>query len=171
MTAGTVKTKGTRLYFATPTDASSNDADGITIKYVLCATGVQGLGGAADQIDITCLDSAEREYVQGMANPGQVTVPFNMIPSAGSHQALMALKDSGDTISWMVVFSDAGANNDYPTAVDSSGRLVSAGATTAEFLGYVSDVTLDIATNEIVRGSLVIQRSGAINWDWPAITQ
>lgn len=171
MTAGTVKTKGTRLYFATPTDASSNDADGVTIKYVLCVTGVQGLGGAADQIDTTCLDSEEREYVQGMSNPGQVTVPFNLIPNAGSHQALIALKEAGTVISWMVVFSDAGANNDYPVSVDSNQRLVSAGPTSAEFLGYVSDVTLDIATNEIVRANLVIQRSGAIEWDLPAIAQ
>lgn len=170
MTAGTLRTKGTRLYFATPTDASSQDADGITIKYVLCATGVQGLGGAADQVDITCLDSAEREYVQGMANPGQVTVPFNMIPSAGSHQALLALQASGDVISWMIAFSDATTAGTVPVAVDSSQRLVSAGPTTAEFLGYVSDVTIDVQTNEIVRGSLVVQRSGAINWDWPAVT-
>ena len=54
-----------------------------------------------------------------------------------------------------------------PTSVDSDDRLVSAGSTTAEFLGYVSDVTIDIQTNEIVRGSLVIQRSGAVAWDWP----
>ena len=118
MTTGTIRTKGTRLYFATPTDASSQDADGITIKYVACATGIQGLGGAADQIDTTCLSSEEREYVQGMANPGQITVPFNVIPSAGSHQALFALKDSGDVISWMVAFSDAVAANTVPVAVD-----------------------------------------------------
>jgi len=58
-----------------------------------------------------------------------------------------------------------------PVAVDSSQRLVSAGPTTAEFLGYVSDVTIDVQTNEIVRGSLIVQRSGAIAWDWPTVTQ
>jgi hypothetical protein len=171
MTIGTIKTKGTRLYFATPLDASSGDSDGITIKYVKCATGIQGLGGAADQVDITCLDSAEREFVQGMSNPGQITVPFNILPDSAAHQALFALKDSGDTVSWMVAFSDAVEAGTVPVAVDSNLRLVSVGPTTAEFLGYVSDVTIDIQTNEIVRGSLIIQRSGAIAWDWPAITQ
>lgn len=171
MTTGTIRTKGTRLYFATPTDASSDDPDGVTIKYVLCATGVQGLGGAADQIDISCLESQEREYVQGMANPGQVTVPFNMIPSAGSHQALMALQASGAVIGWMVTFSDAVTAGTVPVSIDSNGRLVSTGPTTAEFLGYVSDVTIDVQTNEIVRGNLIVQRSGAIEWDWPAVTQ
>ncbi len=171
MTTGTIATKGTRLYFADPLLASNDDADGVVIKYVNCATGVQGLGGAADQIDITCLDSTEREYNQGMANPGQITVPFNVIPTAESHQALFALKDGGNVISWMVVFSDAKALGYLPTAVDSDQRLVSAGATSAEFLGYVADVTIDVQTNEIVRGQLVIQRSGSINWDWPAATQ
>ena len=170
MTTGTIRTKGTRLYFASPLLASNDDADGVVIKYVACATGITGLGGAADQIDITCLSSEEREYVQGMANPGQITVPFNVIPSSESHQALFALKDAGTQISWMVCFSDAVAAGDVPTAVDSDQRLVSAGSTSAEFLGYVSDVTLDVQTNEIVRGTLIIQRSGAIVWDWPVAT-
>lgn len=171
MTTGTVRTKGTRLYFASPVGASNDDADGVIIKYVNCATGIQGLGGAADQIDITCLDSEEREFSQGMANPGQITVPFNVIPTAEAHQLLFDLKEDGRSISWMVCLSDAVNAGYVPTAVDSNQRLVSAGTTTAEFLGYVSDVTIDIATNEIVRGQLIIQRSGAITWDWPAATQ
>lgn len=170
MTAGTIRTKGTRLYFASPLLASNDDADGVVIKYVNCATGIQGLGGAADQIDITCLDSAEREFSQGMANPGQITVPFNIIPSLEAHQALFALYSGGNTISWMICFSDAVDAGDVPVAVDSDQRLVSTGPTTAEFLGYVSDVNLDIQTNEIVRGTLVIQRSGAVVFDWPAAT-
>lgn len=170
MTTGTVKTKGTRLYFATPLDASSDDSDGVTIKHVNCATGIQGLGGAADQIESTCLDSLEHEYEQGMPNPGQVTIPFNVIPAAGSHQALFALKDAGSICSWMVCLSDAVSAGDIPISVDSDLRLVSAGPTTAEFLGYVADVSIDIQTNEIVRGTLLVQRSGAIAWDWPDIT-
>lgn len=170
MTTGTLRTKGTRLYFASPLLASNDDPDGVVIKSVACATGVTGLGGAADQIDITCLDSEEREFVQGMANPGQVTVPFNVIPSSEAHQALFALKDAGTVLSWMVCFSDAIASGYVPTAVDSDQRLVSTGATSVEFLGYVSDVSIDIQTNEIVRGTLIIQRSGALVWDWPVAT-
>lgn len=163
----TLKTQGTRLYFASPASASSSDADGVVIMYVTCPTGIQGLGGAADQIDTTCLDATERTFVQGLLNPGQITVPFNFDPDAASHQELMLLRDAGTVVSWMVVFSDAVTAGTLPTSVDSDDRLVSAGSTTAEFLGYVSDVTIDIQTNEIVRGSLVIQRSGAVAWDWP----
>lgn len=155
MTQGVIKTQNTDLYFAF--EASD-------IFKVACATGITGLGGAADQIDSTCLDSEEREYVRGLLNPGPVTVPVNFIPRSAAHQALIALRESGDTVSWMIVLSDqAGA----PSSLDSESRLVSPGATTAEFLAYVADLNVDIATNEIVRATLTLQRSGAVVWDFP----
>lgn len=155
MTVGVVETKGTRLFFAVSESA---------IHKVACATGITGLGGARDQVDITCLDSDEREYTAGFRNPGQVTVPVNFIPRSAAHQALTTLNESGDTISWMIVLSDQAGS---PTVQDSAGHLDSPGATTAEFLGYVSDFNIDIATNEIVRATLVIQRSGAVDWTYP----
>lgn len=164
MTEGVIETQGTRLYFATPLAASSSDPDGVVILRVACATGIQGLGGAANQVDQTCLDSVEMEYIRGLPSPGQVTVPINFIPRSAAHQALTALKESGDTISWMIVCSDQAT---APTTVDSDSRLVSPGPTTAEFLGYVADFNIDIAANEIVRATLLIQRSGAVVWDFP----
>jgi hypothetical protein len=155
MTAGTIKTQDTDLYFA----VSASE-----IHKVACATGISGLSGAADQIDITCLDSQEREYVRGMLNPGQVTVPINLIPRSAAHQALMALRDSGDSVSWMIALSD---QTGAPTTIDSDGHLVSPGSTTIEFMGYLADMTVDVAINEIVRAELIIQRSGTLNWDLP----
>jgi hypothetical protein len=159
MTQGTVKTKGTKLFF---TDAAGSPSD---ILRVACATGISGLGGSSDQIDITCLDSAEREFVQGFSTPGVVTVPINFIPRSAAHQALMALKESGDTVSWMIVASD---QTGAPVSLDGDNRLVSPGPTSAEFLGYVGDFAFDIQANDIWRGTLTIQRSGAIAWDFPA---
>ena len=158
MTQGTVKSKNTKLFF---TDAAGSPQD---ILRVLCATGISGLGGATDQIDITCLDSEEREYVQGYSTPGVVSVPINFIPRSAAHQALMALKDSGDVVSWMIVGSDQAGS---PTTLDGDNRLVSPGATTAEFLGYVQDINIDIGGNDIWRATLTIQRSGSVNWTFP----
>lgn len=165
MTQGVIETKGTRLFFATPLPASTSDADGVVILKVACPTGINGLGGAANQIDTTCLDSVEMEYARGMLNPGQISVPINFIPRSEAHQALLALREDGRSISWMIVFSDQTGS---PSSVDSEDRLVSPGDTTAEFLAYVSDFQIDIATNEIVRATLTLQRSGAVNWDFPA---
>ena len=155
MTTGTIATKGTRLYFA----FSESE-----ILKVACPTGISGFGGPNTQIDQTCLDSLEMEFFAGMANPGALSVPVNFINRSAAHQALETLKASGEKISWMVVDSDqAGA----PVTQDSDGRLVSPGPTTKEFLGYVADLDETYEINDIKRATLTIQRSGAINYDWP----
>lgn len=152
MTDGVLETKNTRLYFR------YSDSE---IHKVACATGITGLGGAGDQIDTTCLDSDEREYVRGMLNPGPLSVPINFIPLSAAHQRLTELRETGERVSWMIVLSDqAGA----PVTVDTDNRLIAPGPTSVEFIGYVSDMNIDIATNEIVRATLTIQRSGGVNW-------
>lgn len=156
MTEGVIKTQGTRLFFA----VSASE-----ILKVACPTGANGLSGARGQIDTTCLDSVEMEKVGAMLDPGQVTIPINFIPRSASHQALIDLRESGELISWMVVLSDQAGT---PSSVDSNDRLVSPGATTGEFLAYVSDFAIDVATNEIVRATLTLQRSGAVAWDFPS---
>lgn len=155
MTDGVLETKGTKLWFAR--------LDSEVLK-VACATGITGLGGAADQIDTTCLDSQEREYVRGMLNPGQVTVPINFIPRSAAHQALLELRESGATVSWLIALSDSAAT---PTINLSDARLESTDPTTAEFLAYIADFNIDVATNEIVRATLTLQRSGAVVWRLP----
>lgn len=159
MTQGIIETKGTRLFFA----ISASE-----ILKVSCATGISGLGGAASQINSTCLDSDEQEFQAGMAVPGALSIPINFIPRSGAHQALTALKDSGDKVSWMVVFSDQSGDPVSVLSVDAYDRLVSPGPTTAEFIGYVADFNIDIATNEIVRATLTVQRSGPVSYSYPA---
>lgn len=155
MTTGTVATKGTRLFFAR--------IDSEILK-VACPTGISGLGGSADQIDTTCLDSQEREYTRGMTTPGTLSIPINFIPRSAAHQALLELRDNGEIISWMIVLSD---QTGAPSSLDTDNRLVSPGPTTAEFLGYISDFNIDVATNEIVRATMTVQRSGAVAWTLP----
>lgn len=155
MTTGVIKTKGTRLFFAfTPSE----------VLMVACPTAITGLGGPGGQIETTCLNSVEREYEVGMPNPGQINVPINFIPRSAAHQALLALKESQEKISWMIVLSDQGSD---PTHADANNRIVSPGATTAEFLASVDDFNFTIAANQIVQGALILQRSGAVAWTLP----
>jgi len=159
MTTGTIKTQGTELFLVDT--VSSSDTE---IVKLACPTGITGLGGAADQIEKTCLDSVtDREYDRGLGNPGQVSVPFNLIPSDFSHQLLFTLKDAGTTLDWAAALSDGTA---VPT-LDGDGEFVMPTTRTyLEFEAYIADVTIDIATNEIVRGTLTLQRSGAIVPHW-----
>lgn len=159
---GSVKTQGSEL-FLVDTLTSSVAA----VLKMACPTGITGLGGAADQIDDTCLDDLEdKSFVRGLGNPGQVTVPFNLKPAEASHQILFDLKAAGDTVGWMICLSDGTTD---PT-LDSVDALVApAGRTSFGFSAYIADVTIDVATNEIVRGTLTLQRSGAVVPYWNAV--
>jgi hypothetical protein len=159
MTVGTIKTQGTELWVIDTTTSSV-----AAILKFSCPTGITGLGGAADQIEDTCLDATEdRTYKRGLGNPGQVNVPFNFIPSNTSHQTIFDMKADGSVFAWMIGFSDGSAD---PT-LDSDDEFVApASRTSAEFQAYIADVTIDVATNEIVRGTMVLQRSGAVTWNW-----
>jgi hypothetical protein len=156
----TVKTQGTKLYFV-DTLTSSVPA----IIELACPTGVTGLGGAADQIETTCLaDTTDKTFTRGLGSPGQVSVPFNLIPSAASHQLLFELKEAGTTISWLVCLSDGIA---APTVLDSNDVITPPNDRTSfGFNAYIADVNIDVATNEIVRGTLTLQRSGQVTATW-----
>lgn len=164
MTEGVVKTQGSELW----TVDSLTSSVAAVLKFA-CPTGITGLGGAKDQLETTCLDTPEdKEYAAGLGNPGQVTVPFNFIPQNSSHQVLFDLKEAGTVLPWLIGLSDGSAAPTLDT-VDDLVPPASPLRTSLYFRGYVSDVNIDIATNEIVRGTLTLQRSGAVvpYWNGP----
>ena len=132
-----------------------------------CPTGITGLGGAGDQLEDTCLDNTtDKTFKRGLGNPGQVNVPFNFIPSNASHQTVIDdMKTDGGVFSWMIGFSDGTADPTLDTN-DAFVPPISPNRTTAQFSAYIADVNIDIATNEIVRGTMLLQRSGAVTWNW-----
>lgn len=149
-----VQSQGTELFLS---------ADGSTVVKMTCPTAITGLGGAADQIDTTCLDSVEAESVRGFKRPGTVNVPFIFKPMDESHQTLLTdLDESGDVVDWLIGFSDGVAD---PT-IAAGTWTAPANRTSVRFRGYVSDVAIDIATNEVVRGTLTIQRTGGKTWNF-----
>ncbi len=158
----TVKTQGTKLYFVDTVTSSVG-----AIVELACPTGITGLGGAADQIETTCLNATtDRTYVRGLGNPGQVSVPFNLIPTNTSHQVLFDLKEAGTVTNWLACLSDG---TTAPTSLDSNDKMVApAGRTSFGFDAYIADINIDIATNEIVRGTLTLQRTGAVTATWDA---
>lgn len=159
MTEGVVKTQGSELFFIDA--ATSSDTD---LVKMVCPTGVQGLGGAKDQIETTCLDTTgDKEYEAGLGNPGQVTVPFNMIPREHSHQVLFTLKELGVKLKWLLCFSEG---TSQPTVNDDGEFVRPSGRTSIEFTAFISDVNIDLATNEIVRGTATLQRSGPVLPQW-----
>lgn len=156
MSNGT-RTQGTQIYFI-----DSSTTDGPELVTMTCPTGLSGLGGARDQIEDTCLDNTdEKTFVAGLGNPGTISVPFIFNPQTASHGLLFDLKSRGDTLLWAVGLSDGTA---APTIQSDNDIIVPSTRSWFEFSGFVSDVNIDIATNEVVRGTLTIQRSGAVTF-------
>lgn len=160
MTIGTVKTQGTEIYLINPLATETE-----LIK-LACPTGSSGVvGGPADQIEDTCLDNrTAKTYKRGLGNPGQASIPFNFVPRDPSHQLILTdLKTDGRVLDWLELFSES---TDAPT-LDTDGAFVKPTTrTSVHFQGYISDVAIDVATNEIVRGTLTIQRSGDEIWQF-----
>lgn len=150
-----VKTQGTELFFLA--------GDPATVMKMACPTGVTGLGGARDQIPTTCLDDVEdHQYEAGLGNPGTVSVPFVFKPQEASQQELWNLRESGDKISWLVCLSDGSG----AATKDDDELSAPAGRTSLGFVAYVADLNIDIATNEVVRGTMELQRSGPVTTHW-----
>lgn len=148
-----IKSQGTDLYWASAPTA---------VTRAVCITGISGLGGARSQINTSCLDNTEDEtFIGGLGTPGQVTVPFNLHKDEISHEDLIALKASSEIVSWGIYSSDSAT---APTALASVMQPVTSRAS-AIFKGYVADVTIDIGANDIWKGTIIIQRSGAVAWD------
>lgn len=148
-----IKSQGTELYYA---------SGATEVTKIVCPTGISGLGGARAQIEVTCLDDTEdEEFVGGLGTPGQVTIPFNLHKSEISHEKLMELKASGETVSWGIYSSNAAT---APTAVGSVMQPV-VGRVSAVFNAYVADVAIDIGAKDIWKGTITLQRSGPVTWD------
>lgn len=149
-----IKSQGTELYWA---------AAPATVRRVVCATSISGLGGARDQVDVTCLDNTgDREFVGGLGNPGQVTVGFNVHKGELAHQELLELKASGQTVSWGIYSSGSAT---VPTADSSATMQPVADRVSAIFNAYVADINIDIQGNDIWKGTITLQRSGDVAFD------
>ena len=150
-----VRSQGTELFFLA--------GDPATVMKMSCPTGVNGMGGTRDQIETTCLDDTEdHQYEAGLGTPGTVSVPFIFKPQEASQQELWNLRQSGEKISWMVCLSDGSGE---PTE-GGSGLSAPEGRTSLEFVAYVADLTIEVATNDVVRGTMELQRSGPVTPHW-----
>ena len=150
-----IRTQGTHLYFIDTITSSAAEVVKLT-----CPTGISGLGGARDQIDSTCLDATgDKTFLAGLGNPGQVSVPFNLDPTAADHAMLFQLKEDGRNLDWLACLSESATE---PTLDSNEAFALPADRSCIAFSAYVADVNIDMATNEIVRGTLTLQRSGNV---------
>lgn len=154
---GTVKTQGTHLWMV---DRPAGGAAAL-IKFV-CPTGITGLtSGTRDQIENTDLDEEDTKTFQdGLESPAPVSVPFNLVPRAVSHQRMMALRDSSEVVDWIVGMSESDTPPTLVGATEDAVLTPPADRTVVIFRGSVSEFTMDASGNEIWRGTMSINRRG-----------
>ena len=155
-----IKSQGTHIYIV---DNITTPATPVLVK-MLCPASVSGVGsGARDQIDTTDLDALiDRSYVGGLSSPATVSVPYQFDPSQASHKLIQSLKTSGTLTDFIICLSDGTV---APTL--SAGVLtapLASARSSIKFSGYISENSIEIATNDIIKGTLSIQRSGSETW-------
>src|SRR5688572_7939956 len=77
-----------------------------TATKIVCPTGIEVGGSAADQVDTTCLSDDTRTFVQGLKNAAQVTVQFNCHSGEVTHEDLTDLFAAGTVVSWGIYGSE-----------------------------------------------------------------
>ncbi|TDB26375.1 hypothetical protein ATCM_01055 [Stenotrophomonas sp. ATCM1_4] len=163
----TVLTQGTELFFV---DTITTPGTPRLVK-LNCPTGITGMGGGApSQISTTCLGNKVGETSKpGLNQVASLSVPYNFKPTRISHRLLTKMQESKQVFHWMACLSD-GVD---PPELEADGTLTAPeGRTSIEFDAYVATNTLDIATNEIVRGtaSLTQQAEGQVfHWNGGAV--
>lgn len=150
-----ILTQGTKVYFIDPADDSVNQVE--------CATAFNPGGSPADQIETTCLESGEREYLRGLRTPGAATLTINADPRNASHVRLHELSedDTVETIEWVVGWSDG---TEDPTVDVDGSWVLPATRTWFVFDGYIADFPFDFQLNSVVTTDISIQRSGGSQW-------
>jgi len=159
MSEGFLLTQGVQL-FVLNTLATPNP---VLLK-MACPTGISSLGaGTKSQINVTSLDTVEdEEFITGLGSPGQLSVPFHLKPTEEMHQGILTtLKESGRVFEWMIGFSDG---TGLPTVGNNKNLVWPTARTAAKFKAYIAEVTIDVAINDRVNGTMALQRSGKVEW-------
>lgn len=143
------KTQGTNFFTIDPQDGS--------LLKVGCVISIDGIDTTLDQLETTCLDSSAREYVSGLATPGNASFGINFDPADASHVRLHQLKIAGTILPWAIGFGDG---TDLPV-VDTNGNFnLPATRSWIQFNGFMNSYPFTFALNAVITSTVGIQISG-----------
>lgn len=150
--AGELKTQGTQLYLL---DNGVSPAEVLRITHI---SNIDGVGGAASDIDITNFDSTAREYLVGLVDNGTASFNFNLVPGSEVHQRLLAIR-GGARFQWAIGMSDGTA---APTLAAGDVFTLPTSRTFLTFEASVQEATFTFQTDDAVRVNGSLRVSGSI---------
>ncbi|MCB1567825.1 MAG: hypothetical protein KDI69_03270 [Xanthomonadales bacterium] len=150
--SGEILTQGTELWVLDTT--ASPDA----LLKLSNATGLGEFGPMSDDIEVTNLDSTAKEFLTGLPDNGEVSLPINYADIA-SHRWLEDNQGTGVRYYFCIGFSDGSAD---PTI--GSGPVITAPAsrTSRIFQATVKSFKENVDGNSVVKATVTLRISGAI---------
>lgn len=147
-----LKSQGTELFLL--------DVDNGQVLKIACITSLEGLGGQASEIDITCFDDTEsRRFIAGLFDPGTVTFGLNMDTDNLGYMRLEELRGSAN-MKWVIGMSDGfGIDPTYDAGPPPDFTLPT-GRTWITLEGSVNQLGLSASADDIWRVQASIRVSG-----------
>lgn len=133
-----------------------------TIKKILNLADIGEFGAQADDIDVTNLDSAAKEYLVGLADNGELPLQINLNPSDPVHQQLMASAGTGTRYQFCVALSDGTA----PPTVTTGNIVVPTARSVFVFTASVKSFRNSFKTNDAGRVTCSLRISGSVTPTW-----
>jgi hypothetical protein len=122
--------------------------DGTSPEAFVAVGDIISIAGPAitkEEIDVTTLDSAAKEFLGGLDDPGEMTFELNWNPQ-DAQQVLLRDDAEGNTkVNYRVVWNDVSA-------------------TTVDFNGEVMEYSINTEANDAVKASVRIKINGALAW-------
>lgn len=151
-----IKTQGTQLWMVN-TATTSVEIGNIT--------SFSPPSPQADEIDVTNLASAAKEFIQGLVDYGEGTFAINLTSSA-AHQALISGAQAGTTRQFLIGLSD-GTDN-APTVSGSAFGTLATTRTFIKFSGFIKAVPIQGDTNSVLKATVTVRNSGQPTFSWKA---
>lgn len=152
--SGELKTQGSQLFLL------DNGVSPAAVVRITNLTNIDGLGGAASDIDVTNMDSTAREFLVGLKDNGQASFGMNFAPQSAVHQRVLAIS-GGSRYQWAIGLSDGTAP---PTIAAGDVFSKPTSRSWFTFEAGVQEATITLQTDDAVRVQGSLRVSGAITF-------
>lgn len=135
-----------------------------TLKEILKVADLGEFGGQADDIDITNLKSAAKQFLTGLVDNGELTLQINLDPSDTVHQDLQAAAGTGVIYPFCVGLSDGTTAPTFATSVMTP--PADTDRTSFVFDATVKSFRFGAKMNDAIRVTCALRITGAVSPTW-----